>query len=242
MKYATQKNNSFGKVGEVLEYFDNKKELIEKLIKNYNLSTINYNETIDMYKILLEDNEITEKDFSFEDFLKEEFKICISKEDLEKFKNKEIQILYAFDNKVGENLGTLIEKENENIDDFNFCLEVFGSETTLYGVRNTYEIKEIPEYKDIILDTTDKNLIKIIFVAEKDNFHYKIEIKLFVEEIKKYACSEIDLENFIKDEIEDSIRIKNFSIEEEDLINYSINDAMEKHLDNIVNDILKSLK
>ena len=50
------------------------------------------------------------------------------------------------------------------------------------------------------------------------------------------------MENFIKDEIEDSIRIKNFSIEEEDLINYSINDAMEKHLDNIANDILKSLK
>lgn len=236
MKYALLENNSFGKTGEIKTYFDNKEELIKKLVKDYNLSHADYDEMKEKYKEYKEDMEETEEIITFKDFIKSSFNIDLSDKELERFINKETKILYSFDDRTGENLGTIIENKKENIYDINYCLNVFGDETTPYGVRNTYEIKEVPEYKNIVIDTTKKDILEIGFIPEEGTFD-KIDVKISLDELKDYLGSKDELESFIVDEIKDTITLKGYNLEDEELVDHSINSSLETHLDNIIDNI-----
>lgn len=236
MKYALLENNSFGKTGEIKTYFDNKEELIKKLVKDYNLSHANYDEMKEKYKEYKEEVGETEGIITFKDFLEDSFNMYLEDEEVERFINKETRILYSFDEKTGENLGTIIENNKENIYDINYCLNVFGDETTPYGVRNTYEIKEVPEYKNIVIDTTKKDILEIGFIPEEGTFD-KIDVKISLDELKDYLGSKDELESFIVDEIKDTITLKGYNLEDEELVDHSINSSLETHLDNIIDNI-----
>lgn len=236
MKYALLENNSFGKVGEIKTYFENKEELLEKLFKDYNLSYADYDEMKEKYKEYKEEVGETEGIITFKDFLEDSFNMYLEDEEIERFINKETKILYSFDERTGQDLGTMIENNKENINDINYCLGVFGDETTPYGVRNTYEIKEVPEYKEITVDTTKKDVLEICFIPEEGTFD-KIDVKISLDELKDYLGSKDELESFIVDEIKDTITLKGYNLEDEELVDYSINSSLETHLDNIIDSI-----
>ena len=236
MKYALLENNSFGKVGEIKTYFESKEELLEKLTKYYNLSHADYDEMKEKYKEYKEDVGETEEVITFKDFINGSFYMDLSDEELERFINKETKILYSFDERTGENLGTIIENNKENIYDINYCLNVFGDEITPYGVRNTYMIKEVPEYKEITIDTTKEDVLEICFIPEEGTFD-KIDVKISLDELKDYLFSKNELKNFIVDEIKDTIILKGYITENERLVDYSIESSLDTHLDSIIDTI-----
>ena len=210
--------------------------MIKKLVKDYNLSHADYDEMKEKYKEYKEDVGETEEIITFKDFLEDSFNMYLEDEEVERFINKETQILYSYGDRTGQDLGTMIENDNENINDINYCLNVFGDETTPYGVRNTYEIKEVPEYKNIVIDTTKKDILEIGFIPEEGTFD-KIDVEISLDELKDYLGSKDELESFIVDEIKDTITLKGYNLEDEELVDYSINSSLETHLDNIIDNI-----
>ena len=239
MKYALLENNSFGKAGRISMYFENKEELLEKLFKDYNLSHADYDEMKEKYEEYKKDLDGDEEAMTFKDYINNSFKMNLSDKELERFINKETKILYSFNVGAGVDLGTIIEKDKENIYDINYCLSVLGDETTPYGVRNTYEIKEVPEYKEITVDTTKQNVLEIGFIPEEGTFD-KIDVKISLDELKDYLNSKDELENFIIDEINDTIKYKRYDLEDSELVHYSIDSSLETHLDNIIDTLKES--